>query len=137
MTEATGKLTGWRLRLWEWKLDIGHHAGIKHQTEGALLCFNTKCEDHTMFDDEHAVITISLNSFAYVPLTETIKFETIEVPKWIFISFLVEVCMMAVIMENEKAKIRTLSEFITAQSTDSVWRVSFAIAEKIHPFPRW
>lgn len=67
MSDATGKLVRWRLRLSELEFDVLHRARIKHHAADALFRLSTTGTDETKLDDE-----------LLVRLFETV-FETITV----------------------------------------------------------
>lgn len=52
-------------------------------------------------------------------------FELIEEPKSAFVYLILEVCIMAVIKDNESAEIPTRNEFFSSQSTDVCCRAAF------------
>lgn len=59
MSDTSGKLGRWRLRLSEFKFDIIHRVGIKHQTVAVLSRLLTAGIDTTKFDDEVPVLYIN------------------------------------------------------------------------------
>lgn len=80
-------------------------------------------------DDKVLVLTVSQALLAYVPQTELTDFELIEEPKGQFILFIPEVCMIIGTVDSDKAKIPTLPEFASRQSTDASCGLTFAFVE--------
>lgn len=52
MSDATGKMEIWRLRLSELELDVVHRAGVKHQAAEALSRLPFSGDDETTIEDE-------------------------------------------------------------------------------------
>lgn len=64
MTDETGKLAHWLLRLSKLEFDAVHRAGIKHQTAEALSRFPTTGNDKMLLNNDVPVLTISRNAMA-------------------------------------------------------------------------
>lgn len=56
MSDATGKLSIWHLRLHELELDVFHRARIKHQAADELSRLGTSGEDRIELNDEVPVL---------------------------------------------------------------------------------
>lgn len=76
-------------------------------------------------DDKVPVHAFFPRSPADAPLTVGPYSETAEESKGLFAAFSAEVPVLATITDNEKVKIPTLSEAITAKSTNSDCRTAF------------
>lgn len=59
LTDWTGKLVRWRLRLSEFQFNVSHHAGTKHQAPDALLWLKTTGTDQMSIDDDTPVLCIT------------------------------------------------------------------------------
>lgn len=58
MSDATGKLTRWRLRLSELELDVVHRARVKHYAVDALSRLPTSGADETMIDGKTTLLLL-------------------------------------------------------------------------------
>lgn len=93
-----------------------------------MLIFETKGEYKAPLDNEVFVLGISQEFFACALLRKTSKFKPIEEPKSVFLPFILEVCMTAVITDNKKVEIQALTKFIIVQSSDMDYRAAIAFA---------
>lgn len=59
MTDATGGLARWQLRLSEFYFDNIHRAGIKHQAADVLSLLHTTGTDESLLEDDVQAITVS------------------------------------------------------------------------------
>jgi len=59
LSDASGKLQRWRLRLLEFEFDVVHRPGIKHQAADALSRLNTQGEDEEPLEDEVPTLLIA------------------------------------------------------------------------------
>lgn len=130
MVEVTGKLARWRLRLSEFEFGTAPCAGIERRAADVLSGLKNNGEGKTSLDDEVSVFTKLPAFFASVPQMETNYFEFIQEPKGLFLPFTMEVCMIAGIMDSEKAEMKTLAEFITAQYSDEDYHTAFTCVKK-------
>lgn len=55
------KLVGWRLRLSQFKFDVEHCTGTRHQATGALLLLQTAGADETAREDDIAVLCFTIS----------------------------------------------------------------------------
>lgn len=92
---------------------------VKLQSADAQFSLNRKGEDKKSLDDQFPGLTASQKVLACAPQTEMTVFKIFEEAEGPIIHFVPELCMMAGTMCNEKVKIQTLAEFISAYSTDA------------------
>lgn len=59
MTDATGKLARWRLKLSEFKLGVLHRAGIKHEAADALSRLPATGNNETPSRDDDTILDIT------------------------------------------------------------------------------
>lgn len=114
MTEATGKLAQWRLKLSEYELYIIHSVCEKQRAAVALTRLKTKHEDKKTLYDKVPVITVSEIFSARAPQSEVTNLEFIKKPKSAFVPFIPEASKIASITENGNTEVPTLAEFIRA-----------------------
>lgn len=58
LTNSTGKMARWRLRLSEFELDVVYRTVIKHQATDALLRLKTNRDDRMQVEDCNMVLCI-------------------------------------------------------------------------------
>lgn len=63
LTDSTGKLERWKLRLSEFAFDVVHSAGIRHQAAEASSRLKTSGIDTTPIEDGIAVLCITASMF--------------------------------------------------------------------------
>lgn len=103
---------------------------VKNQVADALSRFKTKDDYKTPLDDEVPGFTIPEASVSCAPQTEATNFESIKESKGPSVPFIREFCMMVGITCNDKGKIPSLDEIISAQSNDPYFRSTFAYVRK-------
>lgn len=86
----------------------------------------TKWKDKTVLENKVPVLAITKEILACAPRPEMTDIEFFEEREDPLVPFISEVCMWTVIKNNEKAEIRMLLEFMSAQYTDTVCRSAFA-----------
>lgn len=59
MTDTTGNIARWQVRLSVFGFDIVHSVGVNNQAAGALFRLSTEIEDGTLLDDWAPVLAIS------------------------------------------------------------------------------
>lgn len=62
LTDSTGRLARWLLRLSKFEFDVIHRAGVKPQTADALSRLPTAEEDRTVLDDDLPVPAIEASN---------------------------------------------------------------------------
>lgn len=132
MANIFGKLVRWRLRLLEFELDIFNREVIKHHGGDALQLLNAKGEDKKTMHNEVPVLAISQALFAYAPKTEITDFKFTKELRGSIVSFILEVCTIIVVRDNEEGKVQILPEFISAQYIDLYYSFAFASARKLN-----
>lgn len=117
MAEVTRKLMRSLFRSSDLELDIFICAGIKQQAADALSPLKNNGEDKKTLDDEVPVFTAFQVFFACAPQTKITYFKFIEDPRVPIVLVIPEVCIMAGVMEKEKAEEPTLFDIIKARDT--------------------
>lgn len=105
MTEATGKLAGWALRLSELEYDVVNRPGVNNQAADELCRMETKGTDDTELSDELPILTMKCEKEEEY----SICFEFINVEKGV---------LLTKASPMDQATTPTIAEFLRAQDED-------------------